>query len=311
MTLTGLTTDGNYYVAVAAVDSDGNESWVSDEITFVIDNTAPTIALNGVSTITHEAGTAYVDSGASATDAVDGTVTVTTSGTVDVNTAGTYTLTYSASDATGNVATSVTRTVTVVDTTAPVITLTGLASVTHERGTTYTDAGATSDGGETVTTSGTVDVNTVGPYTLTYSASDTAGNVATSVTRTATVVDTTAPVITLTESASVTHELGTTYTDAGATSDSGETVGTSGTVDVNTVGTYTLTYSASDATGNVATSVTRTVVVEKFTEIQTLSLKKGWNLVSFYVEASDMTAATVLAPISSSLLQIKNLTEFV
>ena len=53
--------------------------------------------------------------------------------------------------------------------------------------------------------------------------------------------------------------------------------------------------------------MTRTVVVEKFTEIQTLSLKKGWNLVSFYVEPTDMTAATVLAPISSSLLQIKNL----
>jgi hypothetical protein len=62
-TLTGLTTDGNYYLAVAAVDSDANESWLSNEITFVIDNTAPTIALSGGSTITHEAGTAYVDSG--------------------------------------------------------------------------------------------------------------------------------------------------------------------------------------------------------------------------------------------------------
>ena len=117
-TLTGLTTDGHYYLAVAAVDSDGNESWVSNEITFVIDNTAPTIALIGDSTITHEAGTLTygVDSGA-----------------------------YSASDAAGNAATSVTRTVTVADTTAPVITLTGLASVTHELGTTYADAGATSD----------------------------------------------------------------------------------------------------------------------------------------------------------------------
>ena len=72
------------------------------------------------------------------------------------------------------------------------------ALVTHEFGTVYTDVGATADSGETVTTSGTVDVNTVGTYTLTYSASDAAGNVATSVTRTATVVDTAAPVITLT-----------------------------------------------------------------------------------------------------------------
>ena len=69
-----------------------------------------------------------------------------------------------------NAATSVTRTVTVADTTVPVITLTGLASVSHELGATYTDAGATADGGETVTTSGTVNVNTAGVYTLTYSA---------------------------------------------------------------------------------------------------------------------------------------------
>ena len=48
--------------------------------------------------------------------------------------------------------------------------------------------------------------------------------------------------------------------------------------------------------------------VSSSTETQTLSLKAGWNLVSFYVEASDMSVATVLSPISSSLLQIKNLT---
>jgi hypothetical protein len=47
--------------------------------------------------------------------------------------------------------------------------------------------------------------------------------------------------------------------------------------------------------------------VSSSTETQTLSLNAGWNLVSFYVEPTDMTAATVLAPISSSLLQIKNL----
>jgi len=39
----------------------------------------------------------------------------------------------------------------VTDKVAPVITLTGDASVTHELGTTYTDEGATADGGETIT----------------------------------------------------------------------------------------------------------------------------------------------------------------
>lgn len=69
------------------------------------------------------------------------------------------------------------------DTTPPVITISGNnpASVilTHS----YTDAGATAnddnDGNVTVSSSGTVDVNTAGTYTITYTASDAAGNHAT------------------------------------------------------------------------------------------------------------------------------------
>ena len=47
------------------------------------------------------------------------------------------------SDAAGYAATEVTRTVNVVDTTVPVITLVGSESVTIQVGETYTDAGAT------------------------------------------------------------------------------------------------------------------------------------------------------------------------
>ena len=63
-------------------------------------------------------------------------------------------------------------------------------------GSTWTDAGATADGGETVTSSGTVDTSTVGTSTITYSATDAEENTGTA-TRTVTVVDTTAPVITV------------------------------------------------------------------------------------------------------------------
>ena len=50
--------------------------------------------------------------------------------------------TYNVTDSTGNVADEVTRKVTVVDSTAPVITLKGDAEVAHEAGTDHTDAGA-------------------------------------------------------------------------------------------------------------------------------------------------------------------------
>ena len=81
-----------------------------------------------------------------------------------------------------------------------------------------------------------------------------------------------------------------------------------GTVDASTAGSYTLKYDVSDAAGNAAESVSRTVVVEKSTVVQSLSLKAGWNLVSFYVEPEDAAPATVLASIKDKLVQIKNLT---
>ena len=71
------------------------------------------------------------------------------------------------------------------DTTAPVITvLPGTDTV--EQGSTWTDAGATSDGDETVTVSGTLDTSIAGTYTITYTATDAAGNTGTA-TRTVTV----------------------------------------------------------------------------------------------------------------------------
>ena len=80
-------------------------------------------------------------------------------------TVGTYTLTFDHTDTNGNVATQVTRTVHIVDTTAPVITLVGSGSITQEAGTTYTDAGATYtdniDPSGSVTAIGTVNTNIV------------------------------------------------------------------------------------------------------------------------------------------------------
>jgi hypothetical protein len=73
------------------------------------------------------------------------------------------------------------------------------------------------------------------------------------------------PVITLNDNALVGVALNDTYSDAGATAtdnvDPSVTVNSSGTVDTATVGTYTITYSATDVAGNAAVTKTRTVVV--------------------------------------------------
>ncbi|MBP6911775.1 MAG: DUF5011 domain-containing protein [Candidatus Pacebacteria bacterium] len=77
------------------------------------DSIPPIITLNGNSSITLHVGDIYTDLGATAKDDEDKTVTMVTSGTVDMTTVGTYTIRYNATDASGNRATEVTRTVTV------------------------------------------------------------------------------------------------------------------------------------------------------------------------------------------------------
>jgi MYXO-CTERM domain-containing protein len=80
------------------------------------DGTAPVITLIGDASVSVEVGNAYVDAGATAEDAVDGDISasITADSSVDVDTVGTYTVTYSVSDAAGNAAVEVTRTVSVV-----------------------------------------------------------------------------------------------------------------------------------------------------------------------------------------------------
>ena len=140
----------------------------------------------------------------------------------------------------------------------------------------WTDAGATADTGETVTASGEVDNNTGGAYIITYTATDASGNTGTA-TRTVTVVDTTAPVIAVTPGTDTVAQFSS-WTDAGATADTGESVIASGEVDNNTGGAYIITYTATDASGNIGTA-TRTVTVVDTTAPVITSGSVGTNLV--------------------------------
>ena len=110
---------------------------------------------------------------------------------------GSYVLTYSVSN--GFLTTTMTRTVSVVDTTPPVITLLGGGTVTVELGGAFVDPGATAldtcagDLTGHIEVTGRIDTGRLGSYTLTYTVSDgynTAGG-----TRTVNVVDTTPPTV--------------------------------------------------------------------------------------------------------------------
>jgi len=204
------------------------------------------------------------------------------------------------------------------DTTKPIITLTGNATLTVNMGTTYTDAGATATdetapANPTVTTSGSVNTAAPGSYVLSYDAVDTAGNDALTVTRTVTVVDATAPVITLTGSATVSVDWGSTYSDAGATAtdnyDPSVIVTTSGTVNTAKPGTYTLTFNASDVALNAATPVTRTVTVS-IANATTVDAT-GYTPLLRYALGANGPGDTVAAPVTSATAGALSLTAVV
>lgn len=216
----------------------------------------------------------YVEQGANLLPGYELTIdtsNVTTSNTTNV---GTFDVVYTATNDTTSHEFSLVRKISVEDTTGPVITLVdgdiaGNTLYTVERGsTTYTDPGSSTDGGETVlfdTTS--LDMNVTGVYTVNYYATDEYGNIGTA-NRIVVVEDTVAPVITLIGNSSIVVSAGTTYNDPGATADTGETVtvDTSG-LNMSVVGTYTVTYTATDSSGNTGTA-SRTVIVQDTTPPQ-------------------------------------------
>ncbi|HDZ04307.1 leucine-rich repeat protein [Maribacter sp.] len=264
----GTIKNGNGNAAFLNLPEPGEANTLGTNKALVIDGVAPLIILTGDAPQTVEQGAGYAELGATANDGS----TVTIDATAFVDAVGNYSITYNATDASGNAATEVVRTVNVIDTTAPVITLTEDDPQTVELGAGYSELGATANDGSTVNIDATEFVDAVGNYSITYNATDASGNAATEVVRTVNVIDTTAPVITLTEDNPQTFELGAGYSELGATTNDGSTVNIDATTFVDAVGNYSITYNATDASGNDATEVIRTVnVVDTTVPVITLT----------------------------------------
>ena len=127
---------GEYSIFTMFVDGPGMTAgtFYFDDVMQVptIDLIAPVITLNGDATMDVLVGTTYTDAGATASDNFDGDISANISvggDTVDVNTVGTYVITYNVSDAAGNAATEVTRTVNVI--TPPQAPTTAAPTPTH------------------------------------------------------------------------------------------------------------------------------------------------------------------------------------
>ena len=184
----------------------------------------------------------------------------------DYETQSDYQVTVTASNNDGSATQNISISIIDLDEDAPVITLLGGSQINHEQMSTFVDPGATAedavDGAVDVDVSGAVNGDAAGVYTLTYSASDQAGNTS-SLNREVTVSDNTPPIISLLGSDSVTIVQGDTYEELGASAvdavDGVVDVIISGSVGAD-LGVYVVTYRATDNAGN-NDSIDRTVTV--------------------------------------------------
>ncbi len=108
---------GVHSFTATATDQAGNTGPVSAVTSYTVDLISPVIVLNGASSVTVNAGPAYSDAKATVTDNVDATtVALVGASSVNMAVAGTYTIIYTYTDAAGNAALPVTRTVIVIGT---------------------------------------------------------------------------------------------------------------------------------------------------------------------------------------------------
>ena len=227
------------------------------------------LTLKGEQTVTLEYGTAYTDPGAEAKaygsilkkDGV--TVDVAMESNVDTAKVGSYKVTYTASYK--DAEKTLERTVLVVDTQAPVISLIYDPNHYTLPGQPYEEEGFSAMDGYDGDITHKVQREVTDTEVI-YTVTDAAGNKA-QLRRAIVYNDPEPPVLTLSGDAEITITAGTKYTEPGFTAvdncdgDIQALVTVSGSVDIWTAGTYTITYTVTDSFGNSSTA-TRKVNVK-------------------------------------------------
>ncbi len=290
---TGLTPETEYTYHATATNAAGASEDSADlpvTTTTTADDVTPPVIAVVEDSFSVELGAEYTPFTYSATDDTDGDVTsgvVVGGDTVDTSAVGAYDVTFDVDDATGNSAVTVTRTVTVTDTTPPVIAVAGSSETIELTATnTYTIPGATvtdndpAYSGAVAITGDTPDTSVIGVYTVLYNApADAAGNTPDEQSIVITVSDTTAPTFDVdgnTDDYATTVAFGGTYTPGVIANESdisgiASSVVGGQTVNVNAPGDYAVTYTVTDSNGQVAT-ITETVTVGPDTTAPTVTL---------------------------------------
>ncbi|QDP64765.1 MAG: hypothetical protein GOVbin2917_80 [Prokaryotic dsDNA virus sp.] len=276
------------------INSDLDDVQITFEEGQVIDTLKPVITLIGANTVEVILNDSYTEQGATAIDNVDGDITndLVVFDNIDTTTLGTYQVTYNVTDAAGNSADEVIRTVNVVQeiSNLPPIANAGVDRVVQAGAEVILNGSSSSDSDgsivsyEWVETSSSnvslLNANTANPSFIaptntnqttlefTLTVTDNLGLTSSDSVTITVEAELTPPIITLLGDSVVTINEGVSYTDAGVTAidsvdgDLTSSVVVVNPVDTSTVGTYSITYNVTNSSGIAAQEVTRTVIVE-------------------------------------------------
>lgn len=236
-------------------------------INLVHDDIPPVLTLLGIDSVRIEKNSTYNEVGVLALDNIEGNIShrVVRTGFIDSSQSGHYILTYNVKDASGISAVPIQRHVFVLnDITAPSISLLGNNPLIHSVYTPFVEPGysAIDNPGNVsvpanlIQVSNNLDVNKLGDYTVKYKVTDSYGN-SSEVIRDVLVRDLDAPIIS--SAANVFWQVGVPFIDPVQLTDNYDQsvlLRQSGFMNVNLFGTYTVTFDATDASGNMAIPVT-------------------------------------------------------
>jgi PKD repeat protein len=240
------------------------------QVQLINDLTPPVITLDGRDTLQVDPCSMAPDTGAVAIDGVDGNISrsITIENIDLLGVEGTHTLTYRATDQSGNTATKNQVINVDSDTTKPTLSLKGTDSVGVALNDDYSDNGVTvtdpCSNIDTVLKSGNVNESVVGSYRINYTAIDNQGN-SNQIARTVTVFDPIGPSAELLGQDTVRIAVNSDFRDPGVQSSDNyldsTIVRVSGSVNEAEVGVYNLNYNVFDVDQN-SVKLERVVIVE-------------------------------------------------
>ena len=250
------------------VFADSGPDSVDTAIFSVGDDTKPTVNAPATPSTELTNSDTFVESTCTVTDndPLYGTQACIITGSIDTSILGLQSVDFDgANDAAGNTPDTVTRSVTMVDTTNPVLTPDQASPIDIVKNVgpiptltaTVSDNDNTANGDTVSCDTSAVILGTIGSYIATCDFVDPSGNAATQITYTVNVVAGNSPVITLLGSNPQSVNLHDPYVEAGATAadtEDGDITGSiitgSSAVDVDTLGSYIVTYDVTDSSGN-------------------------------------------------------------